>query len=99
MNNYNCIFTGYDVCGPYGSPPTSPNSVEETKKIQQFLDSVGVVQQIKTPNHKDFATFEARLKTFDKCKKQLKQDTQTLCEAGFYYMGKFIIMPYHNMLY
>lgn len=56
------------------------------------------MQQIKTPNHKDFATIEARLKTFERYKKQLKQDTHTLCEAGFYYMGKFILF-YRNMLY
>ncbi|VVC24367.1 Hypothetical protein CINCED_3A022001 [Cinara cedri] len=79
---------GYDVCGPFGFPPTnSPCISEETKQIQQLFDSVGVIQEIKTPNHKDFATLEARLKTFDKCKKQMKQDIQTLCEAGFYYIG------------
>lgn len=80
------------MCGFYGSLPTVVNSDEETKKIQNFLDSVGVVQQIKAPKHKEFATFETRLKTFDKCEKILKQDTHTLCEAGFYYIGKLILM-------
>lgn len=65
------------------------NSKKNKKKIQQFLDSVGVVQQIKTPKHKEYANFETRLKTFDKCERKMKQDTNTLCEAGFFYIGNF----------
>lgn len=83
------ISTGYDVCGCYDIPTyQNPN---ETKEIQQFLDSMGVLQQIKLPRNKDFVTFEARLKTFDKCMKQLKQSIHTLCEAGLYYTGKCLI--------
>ncbi|XP_050443224.1 death-associated inhibitor of apoptosis 2-like isoform X2 [Adelges cooleyi] len=79
--------TGYDVCGLYGSPPSDKSSNEEAKKIQNFLDSLGVVQQIKTPKHKEYATYDARLATFDKCEKKMKQETHTLCEAGFFYIG------------
>ncbi|XP_050525793.1 baculoviral IAP repeat-containing protein 2-like isoform X2 [Daktulosphaira vitifoliae] len=79
--------SGYDVCGLYGSPPSEINSSEEAKKIQSFLDSLGVVQQIKAPKHKEFATYDARLATFDKCHKEMKQDVQTLSEAGFFYIG------------
>lgn len=79
---------GYDVCGLYGSPPSDLTSNEDTQKIQHFLDSVGVVQQIKPPKHKEFANYETRLKTFDKCEKNMKQDTITLCEAGFFYIGE-----------
>lgn len=88
LTNSNCIFAGFDVCGPYSSLPINPTSNDETIVIQHFLDTVGVVQQIKTPKHKEFATYESRLKTFEKCEKKLKQDTPTLCKAGFFYMGK-----------
>ncbi|VVC34546.1 Hypothetical protein CINCED_3A005156 [Cinara cedri] len=83
-----CAFfkTGYDVCGCYDLP-TYPKSDAETKEIQQFLDSMGVVQQIKSLKNRDFATMEARLKTYDKCVIQLKIDIHALCEAGLYYMG------------
>uniref|UniRef100_A0A2S2NSC9 Apoptosis 1 inhibitor n=1 Tax=Schizaphis graminum TaxID=13262 RepID=A0A2S2NSC9_SCHGA len=57
------------------------------KKIQDFLVSVGILQQMKPPKHKEFSTLEARLKSFEKCLIKLKQDVQTLCEAGFFYIG------------
>lgn len=85
------FLAGYDVCGLYGSAPTDVKSNHESKKVQDFLDSVGILQQMKPPKHKDFATLEARLKSFEKCLIPLKQDIQTLCEAGFFYIGKMII--------
>lgn len=57
-------------------------------KLNDLLDAVGIVQPLKTPKHKEFVSFETRLKTFDKCQKKLKQDTHSLCEAGFFYIGK-----------
>lgn len=87
------------MCGLYGVPPVNYNSDEKTKKIQNFLDSVGVVQQIEAPKHKEYASFETRLKTFDKCLKKLKQDTHTLCEAGFFYMGNLVILLLYFCIY
>ncbi|XP_025190216.1 baculoviral IAP repeat-containing protein 2-like isoform X2 [Melanaphis sacchari] len=84
---FNDSSAGYDVCGLYGSAPADVQSNNESKKVQDFLDSVGVLQQIRPPKHKEFATLEARLKSFEKCLIQLKQDVQTLCEAGFFYIG------------
>ncbi|VVC29531.1 Zinc finger, RING-type,Zinc finger, RING/FYVE/PHD-type,BIR repeat [Cinara cedri] len=66
----------YDVCGNFDSSSINPNSVEEND-----------VYQIKTPTHQNFITLEARLKSFDKCNKKLNQDINTLCEAGFLYIG------------
>lgn len=63
---------------------------KEYEKIQRFLDSVGVVHKINAPEHLEFSSFETRLKTFDSCKKEMKQDAHSLCEAGFFYIGKFI---------
>ncbi|XP_025418238.1 baculoviral IAP repeat-containing protein 2-like [Sipha flava] len=37
--------------------------------------------------HTEFASFESRLSTFEKCKRQLYQDPRSLCEAGFFYTG------------
>jgi len=85
------FLAGYDVCGLYGSAPADIHSNHESKKVQDFLDSVGILQQIKPPKHKEFATLEARLKSFEKCLIPLKQDIQTLCEAGFFYIGKMFI--------
>lgn len=67
-----------------------------SKKIQQFLESMGIVQEMRTPDYKGLATFEARLKTFEECKKHLKQDIHTLCQSGLFYMGTFIII--YNIL-
>jgi hypothetical protein len=94
---FNCILAGYDVCGLYGSAPADVQSNNESKKVQDFLDSVGILQQMKPPKHKEFATLEARLKSFEKCLIKLKQDVQTLCEAGFFYIGKMIIYHHTNL--
>jgi len=87
------------VCGLYGSAPADVKSNNESKKIQDFLDSVGVLQQIKSPKHKEFATYEARLKSFDKCLIKLKQDIHTLCDAGFFYIGKMTILYNINTIH
>jgi len=95
--NISIVFlAGYDVCGLYGSAPADVKSNILSNRVQQLLEVVGVLQVMKTPSHKEFATLEARLKSFEKCTIQLKQDVQTLCEAGFFYIGKILI---HIILY
>jgi len=79
--------SGYDVCGPFGSPIIESYRSLSIQKVQDLLNAVGIVQQITTPKHKEFTSFETRLKTFDKCQKKMKQDTHSLCEAGFFYIG------------
>ncbi|XP_008184238.2 baculoviral IAP repeat-containing protein 7-B-like [Acyrthosiphon pisum] len=78
---FNDSSDGYDVCGIYTSGPG------ELPKLQDYLESVGILQEMKPPEHKDLATLEARLQSFEKCLIPLKQNIQTLCEAGFYYQG------------
>ncbi|VVC41445.1 Hypothetical protein CINCED_3A003654 [Cinara cedri] len=66
--------------------PSSLFTNEGTSILQKIIESLGILQGIDIPHHEDLITLEARLKTFDKCKEQMKQqDIQTLCEAGFYY--------------
>jgi len=79
------------VCGLYSSVPDDFKSNHESKNVQDFLCSVGILQQITPLKHKDFATLEARLQSFEKCLMPLKQDIQTLCEAGLFYIGKMLI--------
>jgi len=52
------------------------------------------MQQMKPPEHKEFATLETRLQSFEKCLIPLKQNVQTLCEAGLIYKGIMIIFYY-----
>jgi len=47
-----------------------------------------IAQKINIAKYKQYANFASRLETFNKCKKKMKQDTYTLCEAGFFYTGK-----------
>nr|BAH72482.1 ACYPI001005 [Acyrthosiphon pisum] len=79
---FNDSSAGYDVCGIYSS---AINEKKNSKKVQDLLDSVGILMQ--PPKHRDFATLEARLKSFEKCLIPLKQNIQTLCEVGFFYIG------------
>ncbi|XP_060859652.1 death-associated inhibitor of apoptosis 1-like [Metopolophium dirhodum] len=84
---FNDSSAGYDVCGIYASGPADVRSNIESPKLQDVLESVGILQKIKEPMHKDFATLEARLESFENCLIPLKQNIQTLCEAGLYYQG------------
>lgn len=74
------------MCGPYGSTPDI-HSNQESKKVQDFLNSMGILQQIKPPGYKEFSTLEARLKSFEQCLFPLKQNIQAICEAGLFYTG------------
>lgn len=84
------------MCGLYGSAPADVESNILSNRAQHILEDVGVLQVMKNPKHKEYALLEARLKSFEKCMIQLKQDVQTLCEAGFFYIGKMLI---HIILY
>lgn len=104
LSNLNCIFTGYDVCGCY-DVVTHSNSIEESSETKQFLDSMGIVQQIKSPTFKDFVSLEARLKSYEICPQPFVLDPLILSKAGFYYLGKCVILnnlftiTYFNALY
>ncbi|XP_050058346.1 baculoviral IAP repeat-containing protein 7-B-like isoform X2 [Aphis gossypii] len=84
---FNDSSAGYDVCGLFGSAPADVKSNILSNTAQDILEAVGVLQVMKNPSHKEYALLEARLKSFEKCMIPLKQDVQTLCEAGFFYIG------------
>lgn len=95
--NISIVFlAGYDVCGLFCSVSADDVESNMSNRAQQILDDEGVLQVIQPPKHKAFAMLEARLKSFEKCMIQLKQDVQILCEAGFFYIGKMLI---HIILY
>jgi len=82
------------MCGmdAFGSADVLSN--HESPNLQDFLKSVGILQELKPPKHKEFATLEARLESFEKCLILLKQNIQTLCKAGLYYRGNVIVFYY-----
>jgi len=82
------------VCGIYGFDPADVRSNHKLRNCQDYLVSVGILQKMKPPGYNDFATLEARLQSFEKCLIPLKQNIQTLCEAGFFYSGNMIIFYY-----
>jgi len=82
------------VCGIYVSGPDEFCYNNKSPNLQDFLKSMGILQEMKPPKHQDFATLEARLQSFEKCSISLKQNIQTLCEAGLYYRGNMIIFHY-----
>lgn len=86
----NFIYTGYDVCGLYGSLSSNPTVDETTKKIRDFLDlKDDILQSIRAPKTRSMETYDARLKTFKNLRVEINQDIGVLCEAGFYYLGDY----------
>lgn len=57
--------------------------------MTQFIHLNGASQKIKIKQrYKKFASFEARVKSFKRCKKSLLQEVPALCETGLFYKGK-----------
>jgi len=82
----------HDETGPrWGSAHREPNSGPE-KAVQfkvgngQDPESIGVMRH-EGPDHPQYATLEARLRTFRDWPPALKQQPKDLAEAGFYYIG------------
>lgn len=46
------------------------------------------IQTHNAPIHRRHATYESRLETFEGWPSTLRQTPETLCSAGFYYVGK-----------
>ncbi|RLU20221.1 hypothetical protein DMN91_006828 [Ooceraea biroi] len=78
---------GKDVCGPYGmvympfSGPDHDLDFEETMKFN--LNSIGAVR----PKYPEYASYDARLRTFETWPISMRQDKAELASAGFYYTG------------
>lgn len=83
-----------DVCGPYGveyRPGSTPDchsaSVEFQLPSTAKLGSLGIGRP-KGPSHPEYASYDARLRTFDSWPKSMPQTKECLADAGFYYTGK-----------
>lgn len=78
---------GYDVCGPYSTiymPYSGPDNEEFTENMRFNL---GVFNPPMRPKHPEYASYEARLCTFETWPKAMSQTKEELAEAGFFYTG------------
>merc|ERR1719410_3297084 len=64
----------------WNTPHTEPNSVAEKGESMGILKHSG-------PLHPQYATLEARLRTFREWPPALRQQPKDLADAGFYYIG------------
>lgn len=75
-----------DVCGPYEhATAASPLKFHSTSSSN--LASLRI-EKAKTPVHPEFATYDARFKTFEFWPKSMPQTKEDLTEAGFYSTGR-----------
>ncbi|XP_076301090.1 uncharacterized protein LOC143219133 [Lasioglossum baleicum] len=81
-----------DVCGPYGvkyRPTSGPDNHNLTSELQ--LPSTAELScsgRPKGPVHPEYASYDARLRTFETWPKMMAQNKKPLADAGFYYTGK-----------
>ncbi|CAK9799602.1 Apoptosis inhibitor IAP [Anthophora plagiata] len=85
---------GTDVCSPYSidyrtaSGPDNQNfSTELQLPSTAKLSCLGLGRP-KGPVHPEYASYDARLHTFDTWPKSMPQTKEQLADAGFYYTGK-----------
>lgn len=84
-----------DVCGPYGveyRPMSAPDTHSFPTGDSQLpsatrLSCLGIGRQ-KGPKNPEYASYEARLRTFETWPKSMPQTKEQLADAGFYYTGK-----------
>ncbi|XP_044016513.1 death-associated inhibitor of apoptosis 1-like [Aphidius gifuensis] len=82
-----------DVCGTYGEE-IRPNATPDFRTLQNeftypssaTLGSLGIARP-KRPAHPEYASYDARLRTFDVWPKSMPQTKEQLVDAGFYYTG------------
>ncbi|KZC11009.1 PREDICTED: death-associated inhibitor of apoptosis 1 [Dufourea novaeangliae] len=83
-----------DVCGPYGveyRPTSGPDNINFSSELQlpstAKLSCLGLGKP-KGPVHSEYASYDARLHTFETWPKFMPQTKEQLADAGFYYTGK-----------
>ncbi|KAG7201967.1 hypothetical protein KM043_004667 [Ampulex compressa] len=83
-----------DVCGPYGieyRPGSGPDCHSFSNDLQlpstAKLCCLGLGRP-KGPTHPEYASYDARLRTFESWPKSMPQTKEQLADAGFYYTGK-----------
>ncbi|XP_033210530.1 baculoviral IAP repeat-containing protein 3-like isoform X1 [Belonocnema kinseyi] len=84
-----------DVCGPYGveyRPGSGPDCSSITSTSFQLPSSAKLgcfgISRPRGPVHPEYASYDARLRTFDSWPKSMPQTKEQLADAGFYYTGK-----------
>ncbi|GLV43985.1 Death-associated inhibitor of apoptosis 1 [Carabus blaptoides fortunei] len=77
---------GQDTCGRYGIQ-VRPNSVPERSEQNIDLNAYGITPN-RSPAYPNYATLEARLRTFKEWPLSIKQKPDELAGAGFFYTGK-----------
>ncbi|KYQ54909.1 Apoptosis 1 inhibitor [Trachymyrmex zeteki] len=78
---------GMDVCGPYGSiymPFSGPD--HEEREIEERVNS-RLKEFASRPKHPEYASYAARLASYDRWPKAMSQTKEELATAGFYYTG------------
>ncbi|XP_011630441.1 baculoviral IAP repeat-containing protein 3-like isoform X2 [Pogonomyrmex barbatus] len=78
---------GVDVCGPYGSiymPYSGPD--HEDQEIEERVN-YRLRDLASRPKHPEYASYAARLASFDTWPKSMTQTKEELANAGFYYTG------------
>jgi len=78
---------GVDVCGPYGliyMPYSGPDHEEQEieKRVNYRLKEFA-----SGPKHPEYASYPARLASYDRWPKGMSQTKEELATAGFYYTG------------
>lgn len=82
-----------DVCGPYGlvEPHFEQDRCSQPSNLHHLSTAtlgswgIGVPRE---PSHPQFATRDARLRTFELWPKSMKQTKEEMADAGFFYTGK-----------
>ncbi|XP_051157525.1 baculoviral IAP repeat-containing protein 3-like isoform X1 [Leptopilina boulardi] len=83
----------HDVCGPYGVEIRSGSGPDCSSTSNANLPSsakLGIygIGRSKGPVHTEYASYDARLRTFESWPKCMRQTKEQLADAGFYYTGK-----------
>lgn len=76
---------GVDVCGPYGSiymPYSGPDDEDIEERVNCKLREIA-----SRPKHPEYASYSARIASFDRWPKAMSQTKEALATAGFYYTG------------
>lgn len=80
------MFTGYDTCGRIEFRPECGVSIKAKDKPLPPLENLGI-HKSRAPSFPNYATLDARLRSYKMWPIALKLKPNTLCEAGFFYTG------------
>lgn len=90
---YVFIVLGYDTCGPYDlgvQKSDNPYNLLQDPKLTENPSYL----KARPPSFPDFASQDARLRSYDTWPISLKLKPKVLSEAGFFYTGTIISLTY-----